>query len=1021
MSISELCIRRPVMTVLLTVAILLFGVFSFSKLPIAALPKVDYPTISVSAGLPGASPEVMSSSVAAVLERQFSSISGISAMTSVSSQGSTSITLQFDLDRDIDSAALDVQTAISGSLRRLPADMPNPPSFRKANPSDQPVLFLALTGPDVSLSKITEFAETVVQQRISQLTGVAQVQVFGAQKFAIRIVAKPDVVLSRGLSFDDIRNVVSAANSNQAVGVLRGEKQKLSIASNSQMLSKEEYSSLLIRTPDNNSVRLGDIASVRESVENDQSASWLNRERSVLLAIYRQSDANTVAVVDSILAELDTYRAQLPETVRLSPLSDRSIPIRNSISELELTLGLSVLLVVIVIFGFFRSFKATLIPALAIPISLIGTLAVMALMGYSLNIISMLALTLAVGFVVDDAIVMLENITRYQETGLSRIDAALRGSREIGFTIISITFSLIAVFIPVLFMGGVVGRIFSEFATVISIAILISGFVSLTLTPMMCSRIVTGAVEPRKRFLGFSGESFGKFFERFNIAYRISLDFALKMKFFVLILTLFSIVLSVNMYSSISKGFFPQEDTGLIRVSSEGPLDMSFEEMSIRQRAINEIILKDPAVAYLTSSVGFGSSNQGFGFVQLKERGERDDVMTVIGRLRKATGEIAGVSSIFQSIQNINLSSGRQSRSQYQYTLQSADLDALYSGASKILKEMQNLKEIRDVNSDAQVTSPMIMIDIDREKAASFGINNDQIRRTLFNSFGAEQISTIYTGSNDYAVILESDREFQSDQNAISRISVRNMAGKSVPIEAFATISRTVGPLAVSRQFQRPAVTISFNLAPDVALGSAIEAIRSIERDVGGSAQLNSNFSGAAQLFQDALKGQGVLILMALLVVFLILGILYESFVHPITILSGLPSAGIGALFALEFMSMELSVIAVIGILLLLGLVKKNAIMMIDFAIDRRKQGIDAATAIREAALIRFRPIMMTTIAALLGAVPIAIGSGAGSEFMKPLGVTIVGGLLISQFLTLYITPVIYVYLDRVEGIFRKT
>ena len=887
------------------------------------------------------------------------------------------------------------------------------------NPSDQPILFIALTGPNLQLSKITEFAETVVQQRISQISGVAQVQIFGAQKFAIRIAAKPDVVMSRGISFDSIRDAVSAANSNQATGVLRGDKQKTAITSNNQMLRPEDYSSLLIRAPNNNSVRLADIATIYESVENDQAASWLNRERSVLLAVYRQSDANTVAVVDSIQSQLASYRDQLPNSVALQALSDRSVPIRNAISELEKTLTISVLFVILVIFVFLRSFRATLIPALAIPISLIGTLAVMALLGYSLNIVSMLALTLAVGFVVDDAIVMLENITRSQEMGLVRLEAALLGSREIGFTIISITFSLVAVFIPVFFMGGVVGRVFMEFAAVISVAILISGFVSLTLTPMLCSKILKATTGQQNHSTVHPVKRDRRFYEWGASAYRRSLDFALEKKFFVLVLTLASIGLSVKMYADIPKGFFPQEDTGLIRISTEGPLDMSFEAMSIRQRSINEIILADPAVDYLTSSVGFGSSNQGFGFVQLKPRDQRDDVLSVISRLRKATAGVVGVSSVFQSIQNVNLSGGRSSRSQYQYSLQSSDLNKLYDTASKIFDKMTKMKELRDVNSDAQVTNPMIMVDVNREKAAFYGIDNNQVRRTLFNLFGSQQISTIYTGSNDYAVILESDRAFQSDPNAVSSLTIRNSDGKNVPIESFATISKTVGPLTVSRQFQQPAVTLSFNLAPGIALGTAVEAIRSIEREVGLGAQFNSNFSGAAQLFQDSLKGQGVLILMALLVIYFILGVLYESFVHPITILSGLPSAGIGALLALNFMGLELSVIAVIGILLLLGLVKKNAIMMIDFAIERRRDGLDAATAIREAALIRFRPIMMTTIAALLGAVPIAFGSGAGSEFMKPLGVTIVGGLLISQFLTLYITPVIYVYLDRIDGSIR--
>lgn len=1020
MSISELCIRRPVMTTLMVLALSIFGVFSFFKLPIAALPSVDFPTINVSANLPGASPEVMSSSVAAILERQFSSISGVSSMTSVSGQGSTSITLQFDLDHNIDEAALDVQAGISSALRRLPEEISSPPSFRKVNPSDQPILFLALTGSNLSLSKITEFAETVVQQRISQIAGVAQVQIFGAQKFAIRILARPDAVIARGISFENIRETVSAANSNQATGVLRGETQRLTISSNNQMLAAQDYESLTMRTQNNNTIRLGDVATVYESVENDQVASWLNRDRSILLAIYRQSDANTVAVVDTIKGKLDGFRERLPSSMKLEALSDRSLPIRNSISELQFTLLISIILVVIVIFLFLKSFRATLIPALAIPISLIGTFAVMVWLGSSLNIISMLALTLAVGFVVDDAIVMLENITRHQENGTNRLDSALKGSKEIGFTIVSITFSLIAVFIPVFFMGGVVGKVFSEFAMVISVAILISGLVSLTLTPMMCSLILKSSAKSSLTSDTGHVAKINEFFDGFRSGYRKSLDFALEKKIFVLLLTVASIGFSVKLYIDSPKGFFPQEDTGLVRLSTEGPLDISFEAMSVQQQSINEIVLSDPAVAYMTSSVGFGSSNQGFGFVQLKDRSERDDVFAVISRLRKATSAVVGVSSIFQSVQNVNLSGGRQSRSQYQYSLQSPDLKELFDSSAKILKKMQTLKELRDVSSDAQMSNPMLMVDVDRGKAANFGINNDQIRRTLFDLFGSRQISTIYTDTNDYAVILESDRVFQSDPNAVSGLMLRNSEGRSVPIGSFATISKTVGPLSVSRQSQLPSVTISFNLSPGVALGAAIDAIRSIEREADIGSRISSNFSGAAQIFQESLKGQGTLIFLALLVIYLILGVLYESFIHPITILSGLPSAGIGALLALNFMSMELSVIAVIGILLLLGLVKKNAIMMIDFAIDRRREGADALSAIREAAIVRFRPIMMTTLAALLGALPIALGAGAGSEFMKPLGVTIVGGLLISQLLTLYITPVIYLYLDRLDGLIKR-
>ncbi|MCP8939332.1 efflux RND transporter permease subunit [Alsobacter sp. SYSU M60028] len=1014
MSLPELCIRRPVMTTLITLSFIIFGLFAYRQLPVAALPRVDFPTINVSAQLPGASPETMAASVAAPLERQFSNISGISSLTSVSSQGSTSITLQFDLDRSIDGAALDVQSAISASARRLPSDMPNPPSFRKVNPADQPILFLVLTSSTLPLSTVNDYAETVLQQQISQIPGVAQAIIFGSQKYAVRILVDPSALASRGLTFNDLRSAVSAANSNQPTGTLRGARQRVTIEASGQLRRAADYGSLIVSSKNNVPIRLEDVATVRDSVENEDQASWYGGDRSLMVAVFRQSDANTVEVVDRIKDKVAGYREQLPASIGLNVLNDRAEPIREAVHDVQFTLMLSVALVVLVIFLFLKSLTATLIPTLALPVSLIGTFAAMHVFGYSINNISLLALTLAVGFVVDDAIVMLENIVRYIEQGMKPFDAALKGSREIGFTIISITLSLVAVFIPVFFMGGVVGRVFREFAATISVAILVSGFVSLTLTPMLCARLLKGH-KPHEHDSLFS-RSVDAVVGGMLASYRWALDVVLKARLLVLLLTIATVFLSVRLYIDVPKGFFPQEDTGLLRGATEGPPDTSFEAMVRRQELINDIVRKDPAVAYVNSSIGQGGSNQGFMFIELKPRDQRDDIATIIARVRRAASTVPDITAVFQPVQNINLNSGRSSRAQYQYTLASADLQALYKAAPDMRRRMQQLDELRDVNIDLQLSNPQVLIELDRERAANLGVTSDQLRQTLYNAFGSRQVSTIFTPSNDYSVIMEAERSFQTDPTVLSRLFVRSSNGQNVPLEAVATIKRTVGPLSVSRQAQQPAVTISFNLAPGVSLGEAVDSVRRIEREAGLPASITTGFAGSAQLFQDALKGQGLLILAAVLVIYIVLGVLYESFIHPITILSGLPSAGLGALLALQYFKMDLSVIAIIGILMLIGIVKKNAIMMVDFALERRRDGADALTAIREAALLRFRPIIMTTFAAILGTLPIALGAGAGSELRQPLGIAVVGGLMVSQLLTLFITPVVYYYLDKVES-----
>ncbi|MCZ7656679.1 MAG: efflux RND transporter permease subunit [Xanthobacteraceae bacterium] len=1027
MTLSEACIRRPVMTTLLTASIIVFGAFAYRLLPVSALPRVDFPTIEITATLPGANPDTMAASVASPIERQLSTIAGISSMTSSSSLGTTRITIQFDLNRDIDAASLDVQTALTIAQRRLPVEMTTPPSFRKVNPAEFPVLFIANVSATQPLSTVHEYADTVLAQQISQIPGVAQVLVYGAQKFAVRVQVDPEAAAARGISLDDVRTAVARANSSVPVGTLTGAHQNVTLQATGQLERAEEYRSVVVAWRNGAPVKLDAIARVVDSVENDKIASWYNDQRSIVLAIQRQPSANTVEVVDAIRDRMPGFRAQVPASIDLQFLMDRSKGIREAVRDVQTHLMIAISLVIMVIFLFLRSFWATVIPGLAVPISLIGTFAAMWAFDFSINNMTLLALTLSVGFVVDDAIVMLENIVRHVEGGMRPFEAALKGAREIGFTIVSITFSLIAVFIPVLLMGGIVGRVFREFAVTISVAILVSGFVSLTLTPMLCARVLRGhhhdgearAPGPAKRlYRGLMG-AFEGGFQALLRGYEWALDRVLAHKAVMLAVTFGTVAATVWLYVVVPKGFFPQEDTGFMVVVTEGATDISFPAMAARQRRIAEIVRADKAVDYVNSTVGAGgpnpTTNYGRMFVVLKPKAEREPAAVVVARLRRATADVPGIKVAgIQAIQNINIG-GRITKSQYQYTLQSSDTESLYRIAPEMRDRLARIPGLTDVESDLYIKNPQMTVEIDREKAAIYGITADQIRNQLFNAYGSRQVATIYTPSNDYQVILEVAPEFQDDPAALSRLYLETAAGPSVPLDAVATLVPSVGPLQVNHQGQQPAATLSFNLLPGFSLGQAVDAIQRVEREANLPATVVTGFQGTAQVFQESLKGQWILILAAVFAAYVILGILYESFIHPVTIISGLPSAGVGAIITLMFFRMELSVIAMIGIVMLVGIVKKNAIMMVDFALDRRRVGVGAEAAIREACLLRFRPIMMTTFAAIFGALPIALGAGAGAELRQPLGVAVVGGLLLSQLLTLFITPVVYLYLDRID------
>jgi HAE1 family hydrophobic/amphiphilic exporter-1 len=1019
MNLSELFIRRPVMTVLLNIAIVVGGVIAYSRIPVAALPSYDTPVISVSAALPGASPETMATSVALPLEKQFATIPGLSTISSSSNLGTTSLTLEFDEGRDIDAASVDVQAALLRAQRSLPQDMTSPPSYRKVNPADAPVLMLALTSPSLSLSDLNDFAEHLISPTLSTLDGVAQVSIFGQRRYAVRVRVLPAALSARNISLDELTNALSAANANTPVGTLEGPAQTLTLQANRQLRNAAEFASIIVSTRDGNPVRLRDVAEVSDSFETVKTLATFNGEVSVTLAVQRQPNANTVKVVDAVKAALPSFQSQLPHSVRISLINDRSSSVRESLHDVNLTLLGTVVLVVMVIFLFLRRFIATLIPTLSLPVSLVGAVALLWGLGYSLDNISLLGLTLAVGLVVDDAIVMLENIMRHVEEGVPPFQAALRGSREVGFTIISISTSLIAVFIPIFFMPGVIGLLFHEFAVMVSLAIVVSAFVSLTLVPMMASRFLTD--DEHKKKPGALVRSFERGFDAMLAFYTRWLDLALRHRWTMLVLAAATLVATVFLFMTIPKGFFPEEDIGQISASTEASEDISFNAMVNLQSKLAAMIQADPNVLTVNSINGGGGSsagslNTGRMFINLKPRGERLPMKQVIEGLRRKARDIAGITLFLRPVQNLQLG-GRSSKAQYQYILQSVQAGELNDWASKLQEPMRGDPMFRDVTSDSQLKGLQASLRIDRDRANTLGVTIEALRSSLYSAFGERQVSTIYTSVDSYQVIMELAANARQDESAFSNVYVRSTSGALVPLSSFTTVDRTVGPTSINHVGQLQAVTVSFNLAPGVALGDATAKIEQYAQQISLPSSIITSYGGDAAVFKKSQGSQTILIVAALLVIYVLLGVLYESYIHPLTILAGLPSAAVGALLMLKLFDQDLTLIATIGILLLIGIVKKNAIMMIDFALDaQRTRGMSAQEAIREACVLRFRPIMMTTLAALMGALPIALGLGAGAELRQPLGLAVVGGLVFSQAITLFITPVIYLYLDRFSG-----
>jgi len=1018
MTLSELCIRRPVMTVLLSIATVVAGTVAYFNIPVAALPSFNTPIISVSASLPGASPENMASAVALPLEKEFSTIDGIKVISSVNTLGSTSISLEFNNNRDIDKAAVDVQAALLRAQRRLPIEMTVPPSYRKVNPADTPVLIVRLNSPSVSLSDLNAYAENLLSPNLSTISGVAQVLVYGAKRYAVRIRVHPDALGNRNLTMDDVAAAVNKANSNSPVGVLDGPRQSITIYANEQLVRPEEFGNLIISQKNGLPIYLKDVAEVMESYEDVKSLASSNGERSIAIAVLRQPNANTVEVVKSIKALLPELQKQMPESIKLQLVNDRSLSIIEAIHDVNITLALTVLLVVLVIFLFLKHASATLIPSISLPISLIGAFFLLYFLGYSLDNISLLGITLAVGLVVDDAIVVLENIMRHIENGMDPLKASLKGSKEVGFTIISISISLIAVFIPLFFMAGPIGLLFREFAVVVSLSIFVSAIVSLTVVPMLCSRFLPKPGVHAKEFA--INKKFDRFFDWMLKTYVHYLDLALHHRKIVLWGAISTFAITVFLFMNSPKGFFPEEDIGQIQTTTEASEDISFTAMLKLQDQAAEIVSKDPNVESSISVVGGGASsgkNTGRIFIILKPKRDREKMSKVMEGLRQKFREIPGLQVYMRPVQNLQLG-GRSSKSRYQFTLQSVGFEGVNEWSDKLMQKLRSDPMFRDVTSDSQLKGLNVKINIDREKAASAGVSIADIRSALYSSYGEKQVSTIYTPVNTYYVILEAadeDRQYETDLN---KIYVRGRAtDKLIPLSSIATFTRTVGPTAVNHQGQIPAVTLSFNLAPDVFLGDATKKIEQYTKDIGLPPSIITSYGGDAAVFKDNQSGQVILILAALGVIYILLGVLYESYIHPLTILAGLPSAAIGAILALRIFGFELTVIASIGILLLIGIVKKNAILMIDFALDaQRNQGMTPEKAIREACILRFRPIMMTTFAALMGALPIAFGIGAGAELRQPLGISVAGGLIFSQFVTLIITPVIYLYLDKYAG-----
>jgi HAE1 family hydrophobic/amphiphilic exporter-1 len=1014
-NLSQLFIQRPIMTVLVCFAIVLFGAVAFRALPVAALPSVDYPTIQVNASLPGASPETMASTVATPLEREFSTIAGISQMSSTNSQGSTSITVQFSLSRSIDAAAQDVQAHIASAGGRLPPSMPRPPSYQKVNPAEQAVLYLALTSDSLPMYTVTEYADIMLAQRISMVGGVSRVQVLGEQKYAVRVQVDPDKLAAHNIGIDEVQRAIAASNSNLPTGQLNGEKQAFTIESSGTLAKAADYRPIIVAWRNGTPVRLEQLANVIDSVENDKLIAWMNNVRCVMLGINRQPGTNTVEVVDNIRRLLPQFQRELPPAMRLAVVYDASQSIRNSIRDVEFTLLLTVCIVILVIFLFLRNVSATLIPGAAVPFSIVGTFAVMYLLGYSLNYLSLMALTLSVGFVVDDAIVMLENIVRHMEMGESRMTAAVSAAREIGFTIVSMTVSLVAVFIPVLFLGGIVGRLLHEFSVTIVVAILISGFVSLSLTPMLGSRFLKSEHETRH---GLLYRALGGGFDVLLRWYERTLKIALRFSPITLAVAILMLVGTVYLFFNMPTGFIPSQDSGFMFGVTQGPQDISFESMARHHRAIADVVRADPNVQGVGAFVVGG--NQAYLFGIMKPRSERIlNVDQIIEELRPKVMAVPGLFTFLQNPPPITVS-GQNSASVYQLTLQSASLKEIYAWAPQLAAKMRQLPGFVDINTDMQINAPQVMVDMDRDRAQALGVTPEQIQDALYSAYGTREVSVIYAPADQYSVIMEVEPQYQRTPDALSKLYIRSSTGPLVPLDAVVKMRRQTGPLSINHFGQLPAVTVSFNLRPGYSLGQAAQQVDDAIRDLRMPATISTAFQGTVKEFQSSFQNLSILLIVAILVIYIVLGVLYESFIHPITILSGLPSAVFGALLTLVLFHKQLDLYGFVGIIMLFGVVKKNAIMMIDFALGEQRQGASAYDSIWRGCLLRFRPIMMTTVAALFGTLPIALGFGEGADARQPLGLAVVGGLVVSQFLTLYITPVIYLYLERFQEWLRK-